>query len=114
MLLLNNCFNKKKIFSEILYFSRPGIKKNAVLTFCIGVIFGIFFAYTTVSITECHFKNFKILPSKYSYDKYLHRDQHSHGHGNESPNSFNDSIVMKEHGENETLHFRKLKLIKMY
>lgn len=94
-------------FSEILYFGRPGIKRNAILTFCVGVIFGIFVAYTTVSITECHLKNFKILPSKYSYDKYLYRDQHSHEYDDENPSSFNDSLVMKGHEENETLHFRK-------
>lgn len=96
------------LFSEILYFSRPGIKKNAILTFCIGVFFGIFFAYTTVSITECHLKNFKIFPSKYSRDQYPHHDRHSHDYDDEeNPNSLNDSIVMKEHGENETLHFCK-------
>lgn len=98
--------NKFFLFPEILYFSRPGIKKNALLTFVIGVIFGIFFAYTTVSITECHFKNIKILPSKFSYDTNKYHNSHSHGHDNEG--SFNDSIVMKDHGENETLHFSKL------
>lgn len=91
----------------MLYFSRPGIKKNALLTFCIGVIFGIFFAYTTVTITECNFNDIKILPSKFSYGTNKYQDQHSHGHDNEG--SFNDSIVMKDHGENETLHFRKSK-----
>ncbi|VVC39782.1 Fringe-like [Cinara cedri] len=90
---------------EILFFSRPGLKKNALLTFCIGVIFGIFFAYTTVSITECHFKDFKILPSKFSYDKNSYYDRHSHGHGHDNAGSFNDSVVMKDHSENETLHF---------
>jgi len=93
-------------FSDILYFSRPGIKKNAILTFSIGVIFGIFFAYTTVTITECHFKDIKIFPSKFSYDSVVrYSDRHSHGHDNEG--SFNDSLIMKDHGENETLHFRK-------
>lgn len=98
-------FNNQFFFSEILYFSRPGIKKNPLITFVIGVIFGIFFAYTTVSITENHFKGISILPSKYSYDTNKYHDSHSHGHDNEG--SFNDSIVMKNHGENETLHFRK-------
>lgn len=93
-------------FSEIFYYSRPGIKKNALLTFCIGVIFGIFFAYTTVSITECHFKDINILPSKFSYEENKYHDHHSHGHDNEG--SFNDSVIMKDHGGNETLHFRKL------
>jgi len=99
--LINNYF----CFSEILYFSRPSIKKNALLTFCVGVIFGIFFAYITVSITECHFKNIEILPSKFSYGTNKYHDSHSHGHNNED--SFDDSLVMKDHEENETLHFRK-------
>lgn len=85
--------------------SRPGIKKNALLTFCIGVIFGIFVAYTTVTITECQFNDIKILPSKFSYESNKYSDHHSHGHNDGG--LFDDSIVMKDHGENETLHFRK-------
>jgi hypothetical protein len=95
------------LFSEIFYLSRPSIKKNVLLTFCIGVLFGIFFAYTTVSITECHFKDIKILPSKFSYETKKYSDHHSHGHGNYNEGLFNDSIIMKDHGVNETLHFRK-------
>lgn len=82
------------------------MKKNALLTFSIGVIFGIFFAYTTISITQCHFKDFKILPSKFSYETNKYYDPHSHGHDEEV--SFNESVVMKDHGENETLHFRMI------
>lgn len=89
----------------MLHFSRPTLKKNVLLTFCIGVIFGIFFAYTTVSITECHFKNIEILPSKFSYNSHKYHNSQSHGHNNED--SFDDSLVMKDHGANETLHFRK-------
>lgn len=83
--------------------SRPGIKKNALLTFCIGVIFGIFVAYTTVTITECSFKDIKILPSKFSYDSNKHNDHHSYGHDEDG--LLNDLVVMKDHEENETLHF---------
>lgn len=50
----------------------------------------------------------KIFPSKFSYDTNRYHDRHSHGHDNEGSNFFNDSIVMKEHEDNETLHFRKL------
>lgn len=96
------------LFSEILYLSRSSIKKNALLTFCIGVVFGIFFAYTAVSITECHFKDIQILPSKFSYETKKYNDHHSHGHDHGNEGLFNDSIVMKDHGVNETLHFRKL------
>lgn len=70
-------------------------------------MFGIFFAYTTVTITECHFKDIRILPSKFSYDGNQNNDHFLHGHDNKESINFNDSIVIKQHGENETLHFRK-------
>lgn len=59
-----------------------------------------------MSVTQCHFKDMKIFPSKFSYDYDTNKfhDPHSHGHDNEDV--FNDSIVMKSHEENETLHFR--------
>ncbi|XP_050544355.1 glycoprotein-N-acetylgalactosamine 3-beta-galactosyltransferase 1-like isoform X2 [Daktulosphaira vitifoliae] len=98
----------KRIYSlksrDILYFNRPGISKNSLLTFLIGVVFGLFFAYTVISVSECHFKDIAIFPSKYSYKIY--RDPHSHGH-NDDGETIDDNIEIKSHGENETLHFQE-------
>ncbi|XP_050421070.1 glycoprotein-N-acetylgalactosamine 3-beta-galactosyltransferase 1-like isoform X2 [Adelges cooleyi] len=95
---------------DILHFSRPGVNKNSLLTFLIGVIFGLFFAYTAISVTECHFKDIAIFPSKYSYGfsdhAKKHKDAHSHDH-NDDENMIGDDVEVKPHGENETLHFHE-------
>jgi len=41
-----------------------------------------------------------------------YHDSHSHGHDNED--SFDDSIIMKDHEANETLHLRKSRLTVIY
>lgn len=71
-------------------------------------MFGIFFTYTVVSITQYNFKDLKIFPSKFSPETNKYNDHHSHGHANDNEGLFNDSIIMQDHGVNETLHFRKL------
>lgn len=61
-------------------------------------------------MTQCHFKDLKILPSKFStkYGTKQFHDPHSHDVDDyDSP--FNETIVIRNHEENETLHFRESK-----